>query len=304
VGAHQGARGLLVGGVFFGQPIPQRSGAQHVEVAPAQAGARLDRPGLVEVVWQEVASIQIRRRAANSLVGATQPSLRSCLEPLDVRLHSGIGPRHEHAAVIDDRPLVTDREPGEVQGLSKVGAGGLGLALGPERLHDLSPMHPMAGGEREQLHDVGGAAAAPCVARDRDTVDRDGEPAEEPERQRSHAGNRTGRPRPRPPRPRERWRNGRLLSVDDERRWGRMALYMDVHDILPDGMTAVDVAGAHAADLRVQERFGVRYLSYWVDEQGGKVFCLIDAPNADAAHAVHREAHGLVADEIYPVVQG
>jgi hypothetical protein len=48
----------------------------------------------------------------------------------------------------------------------------------------------------------------------------------------------------------------------------------------------------------------VRYLSYWVDEQGGKVFCLIDAPNADAAHAVHREAHGLVADEIYPVVQG
>jgi hypothetical protein len=83
-----------------------------------------------------------------------------------------------------------------------------------------------------------------------------------------------------------------------------MALYMDVHDILPDGMTAADVAGAHAADLRVQERFGVRYISYWVDEQGGKVFCLIDAPNANAAHAVHREAHGLVADEIYPVVQG
>ena len=83
-----------------------------------------------------------------------------------------------------------------------------------------------------------------------------------------------------------------------------MALYMDVHNSLPDGTTAADVAGAHAADLRVQEGFGVRYLNYWVDEEGGKVFCLIEAPNADAAHSVHREAHGLVADEIYPVLQG
>jgi hypothetical protein len=83
-----------------------------------------------------------------------------------------------------------------------------------------------------------------------------------------------------------------------------MSLYMDVHNSLPDGATAADVAAAHAADLRVQERFGVRYLRYWVDVRGGKVFCLIDAPNADAAHAVHRDAHGLVADEIYPVAQG
>src|SRR5437762_9651691 len=79
---------------------------------------------------------------------------------------------------------------------------------------------------------------------------------------------------------------------------------MDVHDRLPEGATAVDVARAHAADLRLQERFGVRYLSYWVDEGAGKAFCLIEAPDADSAHAVHREAHGLVADEIYPVIQG
>jgi hypothetical protein len=83
-----------------------------------------------------------------------------------------------------------------------------------------------------------------------------------------------------------------------------MALYMDVHNTLPDGSTAADVAGAHAADLQVQGRFGVRYLNYWVDEEAGMVFCLIEAPSADAAHAVHREAHGLVADEIYPVLQG
>ncbi|MEX2548139.1 MAG: nickel-binding protein, partial [Chloroflexota bacterium] len=80
-----------------------------------------------------------------------------------------------------------------------------------------------------------------------------------------------------------------------------MALYMDVHNELPEGTTAAEVAGAHAADLRVQERFRVHYLNYWVDEAGGKVFCLVEAPDAAAAHAVHREAHGLVADEIYPV---
>jgi len=83
-----------------------------------------------------------------------------------------------------------------------------------------------------------------------------------------------------------------------------MALYMDVHNGLPNGATAADVAEAHAADLRVQQRYGVRYLQYWVDEGGGKVFCLINAPDAGAAHAVHRDAHGMVADEIYPVVQG
>jgi len=83
-----------------------------------------------------------------------------------------------------------------------------------------------------------------------------------------------------------------------------MALYMDVHNTLPDGATPADIADAHMADLKVQGRHGVQYLNYWVDVKGGKIFCLIDAPSADAAHAVHRESHGLVADEIYPVMQG
>lgn len=83
-----------------------------------------------------------------------------------------------------------------------------------------------------------------------------------------------------------------------------MSLYMDVHNRLPEGTTASDLAGAHAADLEVQQQYGVEYLHYWVDAEAGKVFCLVSAPTADAAHAVHREAHGLVADEIYPVVQG
>jgi hypothetical protein len=79
---------------------------------------------------------------------------------------------------------------------------------------------------------------------------------------------------------------------------------MDVHESLPEGATVQDVAGAHQADLKTQDAYGVKYLRYWVDEAGGKVFCLAEAPDADAAAAVHREAHGLVADRIYPVVEG
>jgi hypothetical protein len=79
---------------------------------------------------------------------------------------------------------------------------------------------------------------------------------------------------------------------------------MDVHHKLPEGATAADVAAAHQADLDIQEKYGVRYINYWVDAEAGKVFCLVDAPDAEAAHRVHREAHGLVADEIFPVEQG
>lgn len=79
-----------------------------------------------------------------------------------------------------------------------------------------------------------------------------------------------------------------------------MALFMDVHSIA-GGVTEADVAGAHAADLATQGKHDVHYLKYWVDEEAGKIFCLVEAPDADAANTVHREAHGLVADEIYRV---
>lgn len=83
-----------------------------------------------------------------------------------------------------------------------------------------------------------------------------------------------------------------------------MPLYMDVHESLPEGTTAADVAGAHAEDLKIQDKYGVDYRSYWVDEANGKVFCLVEAPNPEAANAVHREAHGLVADHVHLVVEG
>jgi hypothetical protein len=65
-----------------------------------------------------------------------------------------------------------------------------------------------------------------------------------------------------------------------------------------------DVAKAHVADLQTQGKFDVKYLRYWVDEKEGKVFCLIEAPSPDTAADVHREAHGLVADEIFKVKEG
>ena len=82
-----------------------------------------------------------------------------------------------------------------------------------------------------------------------------------------------------------------------------MPLFLDVHTT-GGPVTIDDVAKAHAADLQTQGRYGVHYLRYWVDETHGKVFCLVDAPDAGAAATVHREAHGLVADEIYLVAEG
>jgi hypothetical protein len=78
---------------------------------------------------------------------------------------------------------------------------------------------------------------------------------------------------------------------------------MDVHT-LDGSVKAADVAAAHAADLATQDEYGVHYLRYWVDEGAGKIFCLVDAPTAEDANTVHREAHGLVADEIYAVSEG
>jgi Nickel responsive protein SCO4226-like len=83
-----------------------------------------------------------------------------------------------------------------------------------------------------------------------------------------------------------------------------MPLYMDVHEHLPDGATKDDVAKAHEADVATQDQYGVKYLKYWVDEEQGKVFCLVDAPDPESAERVHREAHGLVADHIHQVSEG
>ena len=83
-----------------------------------------------------------------------------------------------------------------------------------------------------------------------------------------------------------------------------MPLFMDVHENLPEGATAADVASAHEEDVKIQDQYGVNYKAYWVDETNGKGWCLVEAPDAEAAAKVHKEAHGLVADAIYPVTEG
>ena len=82
-----------------------------------------------------------------------------------------------------------------------------------------------------------------------------------------------------------------------------MPLYLDEHEHIP-GLTSEAVADAHARDLEVQGGYGVSYLRYWYDEATGKVFCLVDAPSADAAEEVHRVAHGLLADRLIEVKEG
>ena len=82
-----------------------------------------------------------------------------------------------------------------------------------------------------------------------------------------------------------------------------MPLYMDIHKNV-EGLTAEAVIEAHRKDLETQKKHGVKYLKYWYNEDDGTVFCLSEAPNKEAAEAVHREAHGLVADEIIQVNEG
>lgn len=78
-----------------------------------------------------------------------------------------------------------------------------------------------------------------------------------------------------------------------------MPLYMDIHEL--GRVTAEDVAKAHAADLKLQGQYGVEYLKYWINESCGRAFCLVHAPSPEAAHRVHREAHGLVAQKLIEV---
>lgn len=78
-----------------------------------------------------------------------------------------------------------------------------------------------------------------------------------------------------------------------------MPIYMDRHDL--EGTTAGEVAEAHRRDLEIQDRYGVRFLTYWFDAVRGTTFCLVDSPDRETAQCVHREAHGHVAGQVVEV---
>jgi len=75
-----------------------------------------------------------------------------------------------------------------------------------------------------------------------------------------------------------------------------MPLFLDRHDI--PGVTAVDLAIAHARDVQIEKQYGVRYITYWFDPNRGTAFCLAEGPDAVSVEAVHRDSHGLTASRI------
>jgi len=79
-----------------------------------------------------------------------------------------------------------------------------------------------------------------------------------------------------------------------------MPLYMDIHTVDPTTPWE-DVAKAHMSDVRVQDEHDVDYLKYWFNRDCGKLFCLVDAPSKEAAHCVHAQAHGLLAEKLIEV---
>lgn len=85
---------------------------------------------------------------------------------------------------------------------------------------------------------------------------------------------------------------------------GRGPLFLDIHELGAGNVTARAVAEAHAKDLQIQARFGVRFINYWVDETNGKVLCLSEAPSADAVVETHRHAHGLLPQSVVKVTRG
>ena len=73
-----------------------------------------------------------------------------------------------------------------------------------------------------------------------------------------------------------------------------MPLFMDLHkasdyDVKP---TVEEIKRNHIADLKVQHKYGVKFLQYWINEEAGLVFCLMEGPDKESCAAVHREAHG------------
>ena len=78
-----------------------------------------------------------------------------------------------------------------------------------------------------------------------------------------------------------------------------MPIYMDRH-IVP-GIEAKHAAEAHREDLKIQDEYGCRCMTYWVDEDRGSAFCLIDAPDIESVKQMHNKAHGLMAHEIIQV---
>ena len=84
----------------------------------------------------------------------------------------------------------------------------------------------------------------------------------------------------------------------------RQQLFIDVHYLKPGSVSASDVAAAHAKDLAVQDKYDVHFLKYWVDEKAGTIYCLSSATDSAHIASAHKEAHGLLPQQVYAVKDG
>ena len=94
------------------------------------------------------------------------------------------------------------------------------------------------------------------------------------------------------------------LDVNDVNGYKTPQLYIDVHKMPGGKVNFEDVAGAHAKDLSVQDKYGVKFIKYWVDEKNGSIYCLASAADSNAIRKAHAEAHGLLPEQILPVAEG
>ena len=163
--------GLLVGRVLAQHVVPAALGAQHGEAPLAQARARAERPLLVEVVGQQLAAVG---------------GIVTIFEALDVGGHLRVRGKLHHSTAQYDGAAVAERAAGVARGLVKVGRGGVGAELRPERLEHLVALHTVSTGEREQLHEVRRPPLRPRAGRDGMRVDQHFEASEEPDLELPH----------------------------------------------------------------------------------------------------------------------
>jgi len=85
---------------------------------------------------------------------------------------------------------------------------------------------------------------------------------------------------------------------------GKKNLFLDIHYLGEGKVSVKDVAAAHEKDLAVEKKYGANFINYWVNEKEGVVMCLVEAKDSSALINTHKEAHGLLPDKIYRVIQG
>lgn len=78
-----------------------------------------------------------------------------------------------------------------------------------------------------------------------------------------------------------------------------MPIFMDRHYV--EGATHHAIENAHEKDLYVQDKYRLKFLTYWFDELRCTAFCLVHAPNKEVIHQAHAEAHGAIPNEIIEV---